>query len=385
MSGRRLLDVIQFFNVSKSIAAKHLAIRQRQLDVYTRTSSLTKGIKEQTDGLILTAQAAAALARRFDDSPPPTSSPTTVSPASSADTPGPSSSSSSSSQQPVDTVTSPTSDNARVQKHDAEIKLPSTTTQYTGAEKADLKVSQQQDVFYEPSQQTAPDLSAQPRVKLPAVAADVQAGSGDGLNADVFHAATGPEGKNTPAGEPEPEMSEEMMQGLFQNPRVSRALSGRPRPKRDWIPAEKSAHQFAAPATAPAPESESEIASKTKDEEIQKLAASVAEDVTSASKVTAEQKAVPYQMMESRVPSSRLGRLWQYGGLATSMAFGAVSESVRRATGSQESGSVMFSAGNMERMVAKLSKMRGAALKLGQMLSIQGMFDTGPSLLRLQD
>jgi aarF domain-containing kinase len=31
----------------------------------------------------------------------------------------------------------------------------------------------------------------------------------------------------------------------------------------------------------------------------------------------------------------------------------------------------MFSAGNMERMVAKLSKMRGAALKLGQMLSIQ--------------
>lgn len=370
MSGRRLLDVIQFFNVSKSIAAKHLAIRQHQLDVYTRTSSLTKGIKEQADGLILTAQAAAALARRFDDSPPPTSSPTTV-PPSSADT-GPS------SQQPVETVTSPTSDNARVQQH-AEIKLPSATTQYTGAEKADLNISQQQDVFYEPSQQAAPDLSAQPRVKLPAVAADVQAGSGDGLNADVFHAATGPEGKNTPAGESEPEMSEEMMQGLFQNPRVSRALSGRPRPKRDWIPAAKSAPQFAAPATTPTPALESEIASKTKDEEIQKLAASVAEDVT-GSKVTAEQKAVPYQMMESRVPSSRLGRLWQYGGLATSMAFGAVSESVRRATGSQESGSVMFSAGNMERMVAKLSKMRGAALKLGQMLSIQGMLLILPRL-----
>jgi Predicted unusual protein kinase len=81
-----------------------------------------------------------------------------------------------------------------------------------------------------------------------------------------------------------------------------------------------------------------------------------------------------YQMLESRVPSSRLGRLWQYGGLATSMAFGAVGEGFRRATGSQDNGSIMFSAGNMERMVAKLSKMRGAALKLGQMLSIQGAF-----------
>jgi len=33
----------------------------------------------------------------------------------------------------------------------------------------------------------------------------------------------------------------------------------------------------------------------------------------------------------------------------------------------------MFSAGNMERLVAKLSKMRGAALKLGQMMSFQGL------------
>ena len=82
-------------------------------------------------------------------------------------------------------------------------------------------------------------------------------------------------------------------------------------------------------------------------------------------------------MRESRVPSSRLGRLWQYGGLATSMTFGAVGESFRRATGSASSqeGSLMLSAGNMERLVAKLSKMRGAALKLGQMMSFQGQSD----------
>ena len=78
-------------------------------------------------------------------------------------------------------------------------------------------------------------------------------------------------------------------------------------------------------------------------------------------------------MNESRVPSSRFGRLWQYSGLATSMAFGAVGEGFRRATGSGiEGGSLMLSAGNMERLVSKLSRMRGAALKLGQMMSFQG-------------
>lgn len=51
------------------------------------------------------------------------------------------------------------------------------------------------------------------------------------------------------------------------------------------------------------------------------------------------------------------------------MAFGAVSESISRSGGPQ--GSLMLSAANMERLVAKLSKMRGAALKLGQMMSFQ--------------
>ncbi len=81
-----------------------------------------------------------------------------------------------------------------------------------------------------------------------------------------------------------------------------------------------------------------------------------------------------HNMHESRVPSSRLGRLWQYGGLATSMAFGAVGESFRRAVNPESSnkGSLMLSEANMNRLVSKLSKMRGAALKLGQMMSFQG-------------
>ncbi|KAL9054138.1 MAG: hypothetical protein Q9162_004321 [Coniocarpon cinnabarinum] len=55
------------------------------------------------------------------------------------------------------------------------------------------------------------------------------------------------------------------------------------------------------------------------------------------------------------------------------MAFGAVGESFRRVAGGASGGSLMLSAGNMERLVTKLSRMRGAALKLGQMISFQDL------------
>jgi aarF domain-containing kinase len=55
------------------------------------------------------------------------------------------------------------------------------------------------------------------------------------------------------------------------------------------------------------------------------------------------------------------------------MAFGAAGERFNRpSNNSGEQNSFMLSAGNMDRLVAKLSKMRGAALKLGQMMSFQG-------------
>lgn len=81
-----------------------------------------------------------------------------------------------------------------------------------------------------------------------------------------------------------------------------------------------------------------------------------------------------YELRESRVPSTRLGRLWNYGGLAAGMLAGAVTESVSRTfNGSSSSSfsSVMLSPSNMTRLVSKLSRMRGAALKLGQMMSFQ--------------
>ena len=84
-----------------------------------------------------------------------------------------------------------------------------------------------------------------------------------------------------------------------------------------------------------------------------------------------EEAAPEYLLRESKVPASRLGRLWNYGGLAAGMLGGAMTEGIGRAFGSGGPGSVMLRGKNMERMGTKLSRMRGAALKLGQQLSFQ--------------
>ncbi|KAK4127493.1 ABC1-domain-containing protein [Parathielavia appendiculata] len=97
--------------------------------------------------------------------------------------------------------------------------------------------------------------------------------------------------------------------------------------------------------------------------------ASIIADITNTTPIASA--APGYQLRESAVPSSRLGRLWNYGGLAAGMFAGAIGEGLSRAVGGGGSGSVMLSAANMERLVAKLSRMRGAALKLGQMMSFQ--------------
>jgi len=100
---------------------------------------------------------------------------------------------------------------------------------------------------------------------------------------------------------------------------------------------------------------------------------------------------VSRNLQSSKVPSSRIGRLFHYGGahyfsfasmhcaefafvgLAASLGYGAASEILRRTgSGAQEQSSVMMTEANVKRLVSKLSQMRGAALKLGQFMSIQG-------------
>ncbi|XP_055342890.1 atypical kinase COQ8B, mitochondrial-like [Paramacrobiotus metropolitanus] len=84
---------------------------------------------------------------------------------------------------------------------------------------------------------------------------------------------------------------------------------------------------------------------------------------------------------ERRVPASRAARLASFGGLAAGLGMGAIAEVARRTLGVSQkedaSGSgvldrsAFLTDANAERIVNTLCRVRGAALKLGQMLSMQ--------------
>uniref|UniRef100_A0A7I4DYN5 ABC1 atypical kinase-like domain-containing protein n=1 Tax=Physcomitrium patens TaxID=3218 RepID=A0A7I4DYN5_PHYPA len=84
------------------------------------------------------------------------------------------------------------------------------------------------------------------------------------------------------------------------------------------------------------------------------------------------------KVRERRVPSTPIGRVMGFAGLGAGLAWGTFQESARRIWGGQGStapGQAMLSpfltADNAERLALALCRMRGAALKVGQMLSIQ--------------
>ena len=73
------------------------------------------------------------------------------------------------------------------------------------------------------------------------------------------------------------------------------------------------------------------------------------------------------------VPQSRLERLARLGLAAGELAVGGALEGLRRlAQQRPASGPRMLSAANAERLAERLAQLRGAAMKLGQMLSLQG-------------
>lgn len=87
------------------------------------------------------------------------------------------------------------------------------------------------------------------------------------------------------------------------------------------------------------------------------------------------------------VPSSRIARMFSFGTLAAGLGVGTVAEFTRRSLGFRETTSVgsaldntFLSPANAERIVNTLCKVRGAALKLGQILSIQDNNIISPQL-----
>lgn len=98
------------------------------------------------------------------------------------------------------------------------------------------------------------------------------------------------------------------------------------------------------------------------------------------------------KLTQAAVPSSRLGRLFHYGTLAASVGAHALQDSATHYIKHgkvPEMKSVLLSPRNIELMARKFSQMRGAALKVGQMLSFQDNSVLPPDiqqiLLRVQN
>ncbi|XP_071393024.1 atypical kinase COQ8B, mitochondrial [Centroberyx affinis] len=93
---------------------------------------------------------------------------------------------------------------------------------------------------------------------------------------------------------------------------------------------------------------------------------------------------------ERKVPATRISRLVNFGGLAVGLGLGAIAEVAKQSLGGKRPGEVgalldspLLSEANAERIVNTLCKVRGAALKIGQMLSIQDNSFINPQLQKI--
>uniref|UniRef100_A0A0V0J662 ABC1 atypical kinase-like domain-containing protein n=1 Tax=Schistocephalus solidus TaxID=70667 RepID=A0A0V0J662_SCHSO len=91
---------------------------------------------------------------------------------------------------------------------------------------------------------------------------------------------------------------------------------------------------------------------------------------------------------QRRVPSSRMGRVAGFGNLMVGLGIGAAAEMAKRTMGfpdhsSEKPSNPFITDANLERIVNTLCRMRGAALKLGQMLSIQDNSMVSPKVQKM--
>ncbi|XP_069810297.1 atypical kinase COQ8A, mitochondrial [Dendropsophus ebraccatus] len=123
-----------------------------------------------------------------------------------------------------------------------------------------------------------------------------------------------------------------------------------------------------------------------------------AEDIDKAREAKNNPEHKPHKQMlserarERKVPVTRIGRLANFGGLAVGLGIGALAEVAKKSLSpkSENDGkkgvmdsSPFLSEANAEKIVNTLCKVRGAALKLGQMLSIQDDAFINPQLQKI--
>ena len=85
-------------------------------------------------------------------------------------------------------------------------------------------------------------------------------------------------------------------------------------------------------------------------------------------------RSTPRKPSPAPVPQSRLGRFARIGIAAGGLVAGAAAEGLRRIARGEAAdlGSALFSAANAQRLAARLARLRGAAMKIGQLVSLQG-------------
>ncbi|XP_051780229.1 atypical kinase COQ8A, mitochondrial-like [Erpetoichthys calabaricus] len=125
-----------------------------------------------------------------------------------------------------------------------------------------------------------------------------------------------------------------------------------------------------------------------------------AEDINKAREAKTSSDSKPHKQMlserarERKVPVTRIGRLANFGGLAVGLGIGALAEVAKKSLRSEDQNgnkkavldsSPFLTEANAERIVRTLCKVRGAALKLGQMLSIQDDAFINPQLAKIFD
>ncbi|KAK3190551.1 hypothetical protein K4F52_003241 [Lecanicillium sp. MT-2017a] len=327
------IDLAAVLSASRSVASKHIALRGRQLDYY-KTSRVATDLKKTAS--TVKAQAEEVIDSQINpQSPDPVIRPEP--PAASA-------------KQPSQSATAP---RTASKPHPLDDRAGRVPTPPFSIPKNDQLSGQS---FAAPVKEAEGDL-------------DVPAG----IDVNIFHTQRGSKvlgslrkdgaAQRTPGAPPGGPAKEHPLRNWpnppspqpEQTPSTTKPLE----PKAAQpSPATEPARPVEPRQTSPQPE----VKSQNVDSDIAQVAKAISEEAAPSS---------TYQLRESKVPSSRFGRLWNYGGLAAGMLGGAVTESVSRAFGGSGSGSVMLSGANMERLVAKLSRMRGAALKIGQMLSFQ--------------
>lgn len=290
MTGRRLLDAAALFKVSRGVASKYVALRNNQFDAYTKTSSIAKAVKSQTDRVTLTVRAASALAERFNGPTPQYSTKASQSRPPEQDV-------SIQTRESVEgavegakhntsfaqdhfyersedhtTAEPPPGGNLQVRQEkakshplpdgsipfteatnngsaektkklqrQAETRIPSQAAEpppavSSDAEAPELTVDQEQDIFYTPSPSSGPVLSALPRFKLPKNTENAQEGDEHvpdaQINQDVFYSAT-PKAQEdavprVEAVTSQEQLLEETYTEIFHSPRVAQMLSSHP-------------------------------------------------------------------------------------------------------------------------------------------------------------